>query len=75
MGANFFFNKMLPAVQQEGQFTKEPKRQLEVFTHGGKTFIRVGPVNQEDSGINRYTVEIPQEDVQDIASAFILLAK
>jgi len=75
MGANFFFDKMLTTIQQEDHLAVDPKRQLELFTHGGQTFIRVGPINQENSGVSRYTVELMPDDIQALASAFALLSK
>lgn len=75
MGANFFFDKMLPTIQQEDHLAADPKRQLELFTNGGQTFIRVGPINQENSGVCRYTVELMPDDIRALASAFALLSK
>ncbi|QRF90273.1 hypothetical protein CLH39_08555 [Alcaligenes faecalis] len=71
MGANFFFDRMLPA---EGPETKPgDKRQLEVFTLGGKVFIRVGSINQENDGLNRYTVEVPPEALSRLRDSLQLL--
>lgn len=69
MGANFLFNKMLPTVQAEAPEVIRPKRQLEVFTLGGKTYLRIGPVGSEDSGDGRATVEISDADATDLITA------
>jgi hypothetical protein len=58
VGAMFFFNKMLRTVSQEAPGVTNPRRQLEVFTLDGKTFLRIGPVGEEDAGEGRATVEI-----------------
>jgi hypothetical protein len=74
MGANFHFDKMLPTVSTEAA-GPDPKRQLELFTYGGKLFLRVGPPNKEHSGTERYTVELSQENALELASELQLLAK
>ena len=68
MGANFLFDKMLPTSPEQGE--PEDRRQLEVFWHGGKLWIRIGPLNQENAGSGRHTVEVPPEDVQSLLAAF-----
>ena len=67
MGANFHFDQMLPTISQEAA-GPDPKRQLELFTYGGKLFLRVGAANQENSGLGRYTVELSQEIARELAS-------
>ena len=42
MGANFSFDKMLPTVSPEAPGASNPLRQLELFTNGGKIFLRLG---------------------------------
>lgn len=64
MGANSQFDKMLPAIEPEAGNIKEPRRQVEIFTYGGDLFLRVGPINEENIGTNRYTVKISREDGQ-----------
>jgi hypothetical protein len=66
MGATFYFDKMLPTVSPEVP-GPNPTRQLELFTLGGKKFIRIGPPNEEHSGVGRYTVELRQEDGLELA--------
>ena len=68
MGANFYFDKMLPGVASESK-ERNPKRQLEVFAYGNKLFLRVGGVNQENSGDNRYTVELSKANASDLIEA------
>lgn len=71
MGANFYFDKMLPTAGPE---TKPgDQRQLEVFTLGGKVFVRIGPLNQENDGLNRYTVEVPPEALSMLRESLELL--
>lgn len=74
MGANFSFDEMLPTVVQEAPGVLNPKRQLELFTHGGKIFLRTGPVNGENSGTNRYTVELNPQSAAELAASLKLLA-
>lgn len=61
MGANILFDEMLPAPAQEAPGLADPQRQLEVFQHGGKMWLRIGPLNEQNSGANRYTVELSDE--------------
>lgn len=71
MGANFFFDQMLPA---EGPETKPGDlRQLEVFTLGGKVCVRIGPLNIENGGSNRYTVEVPPEALRALRESLQFL--
>lgn len=75
MGANFSFDKMLPTVSPEAPGASNPLRQLELFTNGGKIFLRLGAVNQENSGTDRYTVEISLEAATELASSLQSLAR
>jgi hypothetical protein len=75
MGANFHFGEMLPTVATEAQGLANPRRQLELFTHGGKIWLRMGPLNRENSGTERYTVELSPETAGELASALKLLAE
>lgn len=71
MGANLFFDRMLPA---EGPETKPgDQRQLEVFTLGGKVFVRIGPLNEENAGLNRYTVEVTPAALKALQESLQLL--
>lgn len=74
MGANFYFDAMLPTVTSEAQGTN-PKRQLELFTHGWKIYLRIGPPNSENSGVDRYTVELSGENARELASSLELLSR
>lgn len=64
MGAQFYFDQMLPTVEPEAKDKSNPLRQLEVFTYGNKLFLRAGPVNQENAGLDRYTVELSSKTVK-----------
>lgn len=66
MGANFTFNEMLPTHAVEANGRHDARRQLEVFTHGGKNWLRLGAVNHQDSGVERYTVELPPVQLNDL---------
>lgn len=71
MGVNFFFDKMLPA---QGPETKPgDRRQLEVFTCAGKNYVRIGPINKENGGPDRYTVEVPPEALLTLREALQFL--
>ncbi|MBA4316576.1 MAG: hypothetical protein C0422_14790 [Alcaligenaceae bacterium] len=66
---------MLPTVGPEAPGIANPQRQLELFTHGGKICLRIGAVNCENSGTNRYTVELSPDVAAELASALKLLAE
>jgi hypothetical protein len=65
MGALFFFNKMLPSIKEESS-DSTPERQVEIYTYAHKIFLRIGPINAKDEGIDRYTVEISRDSAQEI---------
>ena len=67
MGAKPLFEKMLPVPVSEGK--DADRRQLELFQHGGRTWLRMGPLNGQYAGFDRYTVEIPPEVAADLARA------
>lgn len=69
MGANFKFDEMLPTVQTGSSGAKDPRRQVEVFTHGSGLFLRIGQVDQQDTGINTYTVELSKATANKLISA------
>jgi hypothetical protein len=73
MGANIKFGEMLPTVIDGGPTPSGAKRQLELFTHGGKTFLRMGPLNEEHAGLNRYTVELTEKMLAALGDAIDLL--
>jgi hypothetical protein len=77
MGANFKFDEMLPTVLDGGSAATPPgaKRQLELFTYGGSTFLRMGPLNQQHAGTDRYTVELSDKMLNELASAIELLRR
>ena len=71
MGAKIFFDRMLPA---EGPETKPgDRRQLEVLTLGGKVFVRIGPLNKENAGLNRYSVEVTPAVLKALQESLQLL--
>lgn len=74
MGANFHFEEKLPTVAAEAPGVPNPWRQFQLFTHGGKIFLRSGPVNREDAGTDRHTVELSPELAIELASALNALA-
>ncbi|NPT44367.1 hypothetical protein GNZ12_24255 [Paraburkholderia sp. 1N] len=69
MGANIKFSRMLATVTSEAPGKANPKRQVEVFTQGGKTFLRIGPVDIEHAGEGRATVEISALDAAQLVDA------
>lgn len=69
MGANFFFDKMLPSIKQEANGELDPKRQVEVFSYGGDLWLRIGTTNQENSGTGRYTVKLSTTDAKELLAA------
>lgn len=70
MGAGFYFDEMLPGVETENEKgEKELKRQVEVFTHGGGLFLRVGPIGNQNSGEDTYTVELSKEKGTELRDA------
>jgi len=64
MGANFIFNKMLPASPADGK--PGDRRQTALLTHGDNVWLRIGPLNVEDGGIDRYTVKLSEQDIQEL---------
>jgi hypothetical protein len=60
---------MLRTVSSEAPEMKSPKRQVEVFAVDGKTFLRIGPVGEEDSGEGRATVEISATVARELIMA------
>ena len=65
MGANFYFDQMLPAGDAEARNIENSQRQLEVFTHGNKLWLGVGGINEENDG-NRITVELSKSTVTEL---------
>ena len=65
MGAICYFDKMLPSIKIESN-VENPKRQLEVFTYEHKLWLRIGSINQENTGLDRYTVELSKEMAKEL---------
>jgi len=68
MGANSNFDERLPTVRPEAGDAPTPWRQVEVFTHGGELFLRMGQVNEENTGTNRYTVQLSNSTARKLIS-------
>lgn len=66
MGANFKFDEKLPTVEPEAGDVLNPWRQVEVFTHDDGLFLRIGQVNEENTGVNRYTVQLSKSAAREI---------
>jgi hypothetical protein len=69
MGANFYFDEMLQSVPHKAGRTSVPRRQVEVFTHGGGLFLRIGKVGAENMGSGVYTVELSLAAAEKLAGA------
>ncbi len=69
MGANPLFKKMLPAIDVDASFIVNSKRQVEIFTHGGKLCLRIGAINQADSGVDQHTVELSTQHAKELIAA------
>lgn len=69
MGAHFLFDEMLPGVKPEANNQENTMRQVEVFRHADKLYLRVGEINERDSGINRYTVELKADMARELIDA------
>lgn len=69
MGANFKFDEMLPTIQTGSSSAMDPRRQVEVFTHGSGLFLRIGQVDEQDTGINTYTVELSMANAKKLIAS------
>lgn len=69
MGANSKFDEMLPTIHHNAGDIKDPRRQVEVFTHGGDLFLRIGQVDEQDTGTNRYTVQLSKDTAKKLMAA------
>lgn len=69
MGAKFLFDEMLPSVPHKVDRTSVSWRQVEVFTHGGGLFLRIGKVGEENMGRGVYAVELSLADAEKLAGA------
>lgn len=68
MGAQCTFDEMLPTIESEANGIDDPHRQVEVFTYGGGLFLRIGQVNDENTGTNRYTVQLSKRAAEMLIS-------
>lgn len=66
MGANFFFDKLLPAHDAESRGEPGSVRQVEIFTHGDGMYLRVGRLGEEHEG-QGFTVELSKTDARELA--------
>jgi hypothetical protein len=73
MGANFVFSEMLPTHPSQANGQPGARRQLEIFSHGGTVWLRVGPVDQENASTERYTVELPPAALELLQQQLALL--
>lgn len=69
MSANSQFDKMLPGIEIEAKSVTKPKRQVEIFTLDGELWLRIGAINQKDSGVDRYTVKLSAQDAKELIAA------
>ena len=68
MGSINYFDKSLPTVAYEAAKIKNPERQVEIFTTGGKLFLRISAVNPKIPGDKCYTVQLSKTDAEGIIS-------
>ncbi|WP_321961592.1 hypothetical protein [Paraburkholderia sp. J7] len=66
MGANFFFDKLLPAADTEARKVPGSQRQVEIFTHGDGLWLRVGLLDEEHQG-QGFTVEFTKSAAAELA--------
>ncbi len=70
MRTNFFYDEVLPApdsvtpVRRRGQ-----GHQLEIFRHGSKVYIRMGPLGERNGGLDQYTGTLSNEEIQKLKKA------
>jgi hypothetical protein len=70
MGANFYFDEMLPGIKNENKDgAKDLRRQVEVFAYSNGLFLRVGPLGSQHSGENTYTVELSKQTGSELRDA------
>ena len=67
MGAQLYYDKMLPTTKHETDL-KNPKRQVEILTFSQKLFLRIGAPNEENTGKDRYTVELSSTNAKELLS-------
>ena len=70
MGAISYYDAMQTVPKHDEVTDKRPERQLEVFTHGGKLYLRVGPIGEENAGSDQYTVSFSAAQAEKFAEAF-----
>jgi hypothetical protein len=63
MGASYVFDEMLPTHPSQAGGVPDALRRTELFSHGGKFWLRIGPVGQEQPSSGHYTVELPREQL------------
>jgi len=70
MGALSHFDQMLPGIANENTTgVKDLRRQVEIFTYGDGVFLRVGPLGEQYSGEDRYTVELTKQIGSELRDA------
>lgn len=69
MGANSEFNERLPTIASEANGQANAWRQVEVFTFADDLHLRIGPINQENVGVDRYTIKLTREAADRLIAA------
>lgn len=58
-----------PTIEQEAPHVSSPRRAVEVFTHQGHVYLRVGPVEGDDPAHGSYTLLLSDGNAAEIAAA------
>ncbi len=70
MGTNYFYYEVLPAPDSVTPVNKRGQgHQLEIFRHGGKVYIRMGPLGERNGGLDQYTGTLSNEEIQRLKNA------
>ena len=66
MGTNYFYYEVLPAPDSVTPVHKSGQgHQLEIFRHGGKACLRMGPLGGRDGGLDKYTGTLSKKKSKD----------
>lgn len=60
MGAHFYFDEVLPALGPTAQQSASPRRQVQVFRHGGRLCLRMRQLGKVDQG-EGFCVELSRD--------------
>lgn len=70
MAVLFFYDQMVPVPQPElPSGVEQGQRQLEVFELNNQVHVRLGPVDEENAGLNRYTAVLSIESARQMIDA------